>query len=199
MTTDEKILKVAIDMIARKGFKGATTKQIAEKAAVSEMTLFRHFPNKKKILEAAIDRYYYSFQMKELFEHKLIWNLEKDLLMIAETYHTIMKKNKNVIKIAIQEGHNVPGLLDQVNKHPRQLKELIVKYLEKMNERELIRDCDYELTAMNFLYMSYGLFISRSFVSGETITSLSEEDVIKGSVQVFIDHLTPSQVNGKVN
>lgn len=198
MTTDEKILKVAIDMIAKKGFKGATTKQIAEKAAVSEMTLFRHFPSKKKILEAAIDRYYYSFQMKELFEHKLIWNLEKDLLMIAETYHTIMKKNKNVIKIAIQEGHNVPGLLEQVNKHPRQLKELIEKYLKEMHKRKHIKDCDYELTAMNFLYMSYGLFISRSFVSGEIITSLSEEDVIKGSVQVFIDHLTPSKVNEKV-
>lgn len=197
MTTDEKILKVAIDMIAKKGFKGATTKQIAEKAAVSEMTLFRHFPNKKKILEAAIDRYYYTFQMKELFDHKLIWDLEKDLLMIAETYHTIMKKNKNVIKIAIQEGHNVPGLLEQVNKHPRQLKELIVKYLEEMNKRGLIRDCDYELTAMNFLYMSYGLFISRSFVSGEIITSISQEDVIKGSVQVFIDHLTPSEVHEK--
>ncbi|MEH7178022.1 TetR/AcrR family transcriptional regulator [Neobacillus vireti] len=199
MTTDEKILKVAIDMIAKKGFKGATTKQIAEKAGVSEMTLFRHFPNKKKILEAAIDRYYYSFQMKELFEHKLIWNLEKDLLMIAQTYHTIMKKNKNVIKIAIQEGHNVPGLLEQVNKHPRQLKELIEKYLEEMNKRKLIRDCDYELTAMNFLYMSYGLFISRSFVSGEIITSLSEEDVIKGSVHVFIDHLTSSKVDERVH
>lgn len=199
MNTDEKILKVAIDMIAKKGFKGATTKQIAEKAGVSEMTLFRHFANKKKILEAAIDRYYYSFQMMELFEHKLIWNLEKDLLMIAETYHTIMKKNKNVIKIAIQEGHNVPGLLEQVNKHPRQLKELIEKYLVEMNNRKLIRDCDYELTAMNFLYMSYGLFISRSFVSGENITSLSEEDVIKGSVQVFIDYLTPSEVDEKVH
>ncbi|MEH7275486.1 TetR/AcrR family transcriptional regulator [Neobacillus vireti] len=192
-------MKVAIDMIAKKGFKGATTKQIAEKAGVSEMTLFRHFPNKKKILEAAIDRYYYSFQMKELFEHKLIWNLEKDLLMIAQTYHTIMKKNKNVIKIAIQEGHNVPGLLEQVNKHPRQLKELIEKYLEEMNKRKLIRDCDYELTAMNFLYMSYGLFISRSFVSGEIITSLSEEDVIKGSVHVFIDHLTSSKVDERVH
>ncbi|WP_045521921.1 TetR/AcrR family transcriptional regulator [Neobacillus niacini] len=199
MSTDEKILKVAIDMIAKKGFKGATTKQIAEKASVSEMTLFRHFPNKKKILEAAIDRYYYSFQMKELFEHKLIWDLEKDLLMIAETYHKIMKKNKNVIKIAIQEGHNVPGLLEQVNKHPRQLKDLIIKYLEEMNKRELIINADYELTAMNFLYMSYGLFISRSFVSGEIITSLSEEDVIKGSVHVFIDHLTPNGVSEKIH
>ncbi|MDR7079359.1 AcrR family transcriptional regulator [Neobacillus niacini] len=195
MSTDEKILKVAIDMIAKKGFKGATTKQIAEKAAVSEMTLFRHFPNKKKILEAAIDRYYYSFQMKELFEHKLIWDLEKDLLMIAETYHTIMKKNKNVIKIAIQEGHNVQGLNEQVNKHPRQLKELLIKYFEEMKKRGLIIDDDYELTAMNFLYMSYGLFISRSFVQGQTITTLSEDDVIKGSVQVFINHLTPNEVS----
>jgi AcrR family transcriptional regulator len=194
MSTDEKILKVAIDLIAKKGFKGATTKQIAEAAGVSEMTVFRHFENKQKILEAAVDRYYYSFQMKELFEKKLVWDLEKDLLMITNTYHKLMKKNKNVIKIAIQEGNQVKGLLEQVNKHPRQLKEQLIKYFQEMYERGQIIETDFEQTAMNLLYTSYGLFISRSFVSGETITSLSEAEVIKGSVQIYINHLKPKNL-----
>ncbi len=194
MSTDEKILKVAIDLIAKKGFKGATTKQIAEAAGVSEMTVFRHFENKQKILEAAVDRYYYSFQMKELFEKKLVWDLEKDLLMITNTYHKLMKKNKNVIKIAIQEGNQVKGLLEQVNKHPRQLKEQLIKYFQEMYKRGKIIETDFEQTAMNLLYTSYGLFISRSFVSGETITSLSEAEVIKGSVQIYINHLKPKNL-----
>ncbi|OMP67279.1 TetR/AcrR family transcriptional regulator [Domibacillus epiphyticus] len=191
MTIDDKILKEAIDLMALKGYKGATTKTIAENAQVSEMTLFRHFGNKKKILEAAIDRYYYSFQMKELFEQKIQWQLGKDLLLIAQTYHIIMKKNKNVIKIAIQEGKNVKGLLDHVNKHPRQLKELLVKYFEEMRKKNLIIESNYELQAMNFLYMCYGHFISRSFVSGDIITKTPEDEIIKGSVMIFVEYLTP--------
>ncbi|RFU70508.1 TetR/AcrR family transcriptional regulator [Peribacillus saganii] len=193
MKIDDKILNAAIDMIAKKGYKGATTKEIAEKASVSEMTLFRHFGSKKKILEAAVDRYYYSIQMKELFEQKVTWELDKDLLMVAETYHNLMKKNKNVIKIAIQEGSRVKGLLEQVNKHPRQLKELLINYFEEMNRRGLVVDSEYELQAMNFLYMSYGHFISRSFVSGESITSIAEDNIITGGVKVFVENLTPER------
>jgi AcrR family transcriptional regulator len=191
MTIDDQILKEAIDLIALKGYKGATTKKIAENAQVSEMTLFRHFGNKRKILEVAIDRYYYSFQMKELFEQKIQWQLDKDLLMIAETYHIIMKKNKNVIKIAIQEAQNIKGLLEHVNKHPRQLKELLIRYFEEMKKKNLIIDSNYELQAMNFLYMCYGHFISRSFVSGNTITLTTEDEIIKGNVLIFVKFLTP--------
>lgn len=192
--TSEKILKVAIELMAKKGYKGATTKLIAEKANVSEMTIFRHFKTKKKILEAAVDRYYYTIQMKELFEQQIVYDLEQDLFMVAKTYHKLMKNNKNVIKIAIQEGNNVKGLLEQVNKHPRQLKELLIKYFEEMREKELIIETNYEVKAMNFLYLSYGLFISRAFVSGETITSLSEDELILDSIKIFVDHLTPKAI-----
>jgi AcrR family transcriptional regulator len=199
MTITDKILKVAIELMAKKGYKGATTKLIAEKASVSEMTLFRHFKTKRKILEEAVDRYYYTIQMKEIFEQKIVYNLEQDLMMIAQTYHKLMKNNKNVIKIAIQEGNSVKGLLNQVNKHPRQLKQLIIEYFEEMRNRGLIIDADYEVKAMNFLYLHYGIFISRSFVAGETITtdtitSLTEEELIKDSVQIFVHHLTPNRL-----
>ncbi|MEK3990257.1 TetR/AcrR family transcriptional regulator [Robertmurraya sp. FSL R5-0851] len=190
MTINEKILKVAIDLMAKKGYKGATTKQIAEKAGVSEMTLFRNFGSKKKILEAAVDRYYYSIQMKEIFEQRIVWEIEKDLQMVAETYHKLMKKNKNVIKIALQEGGSVSGLHEQVNKHPRQLKELLVKYFQEMNSKGLVVETNYELHAMNFLYMCYGHFISRSFMQGENITQISEDEIVQGGVRNFAQNLS---------
>ncbi|WP_428908037.1 TetR/AcrR family transcriptional regulator [Niallia sp. Krafla_26] len=197
MTTSDKILKVAIELMASKGYKGATTKLIAEKANVSEMTVFRQFKTKRKILEEAIDRYYYTIQFKELFKERIVYDLEKDLMMVAKLYHKLMKNNKNVIKIAIQEGNNVKGLLDQVNKHPRQLKELLVQYFNEMRDKNLIIEDDYEAKAMNFLYLHYGIFISRSFVAGEevtaeTITSLPEEALIKDSVQVLVNQLSPT-------
>lgn len=189
--TGEKILQVAIELMAKKGFNAVTTKEIAKEASVSEMTLFRHFGTKKKLLEEAVDRFYYTISFKKLFVDKIVWDLEKDLLLIAKTYHELMKRNRYVIHLALKEGGNIEGLLEQVNKHPRQLKELMINYFTRMQQDKKMIECDVEMYAMSFLYMHYGLFISRSFVSGETITSLSEDEFIKNSVTLFCGQLTP--------
>ncbi len=41
-----QLLEVAISIFGQRGFRGATTKAIAEAAGVSEATIFRHFPSK---------------------------------------------------------------------------------------------------------------------------------------------------------
>lgn len=48
--TRERILIAAREVVARKGKSAATTREIAEVAAVNEATLFRHFGTKEKLL-----------------------------------------------------------------------------------------------------------------------------------------------------
>lgn len=48
-----QILEVAIAVFGRRGFRGATTRAIAETAGVSEATIFRHFPSKDDLYVAA--------------------------------------------------------------------------------------------------------------------------------------------------
>jgi TetR/AcrR family transcriptional regulator, transcriptional repressor of aconitase len=43
------IVAAAVPLFARKGFSGATTKELAEAAGISEALLFRHFPSKKHL------------------------------------------------------------------------------------------------------------------------------------------------------
>ncbi|MBV9241794.1 MAG: TetR/AcrR family transcriptional regulator [Acidobacteria bacterium] len=50
----EQILKTAIDLFARKGFAGTTTKEIARAAGVSEAMVFRHFAKKSDIYDAIL-------------------------------------------------------------------------------------------------------------------------------------------------
>ena len=52
----EQILDAAIDVVARSGFRDAGTAVIAARLGVSEPTLFRHFPTKRALYLAAIDR-----------------------------------------------------------------------------------------------------------------------------------------------
>jgi len=48
----QAIIETAMPLFARKGFAGTTTKEIAERAGVSEALLYQHFPNKAALYEA---------------------------------------------------------------------------------------------------------------------------------------------------
>lgn len=50
-----QILAVAMKLFARQGFRGTTTRQIAECARVNEAILFRHFPRKDDLYWAILD------------------------------------------------------------------------------------------------------------------------------------------------
>lgn len=51
----ERLLHAAHEVFAAEGFRGATTRRIAEQAGVNEVTLFRHFASKEALLGAAIE------------------------------------------------------------------------------------------------------------------------------------------------
>jgi AcrR family transcriptional regulator len=48
----DSILKAALGVFAENGFRGTTTRALAEAAGVSEALLFQHFPNKEALYEA---------------------------------------------------------------------------------------------------------------------------------------------------
>lgn len=50
-----QLLDVAIDLFARKGFAGTTTREIASAAGVTEAIIFRHFATKQDLYKAILD------------------------------------------------------------------------------------------------------------------------------------------------
>ena len=51
-----QIVDAAIALFGRHGFKGTTTKSLAQASGVSEATIFKHFPTKNDLYAAAFDR-----------------------------------------------------------------------------------------------------------------------------------------------
>jgi len=50
----DRILAAARELFAERGYRGATTRGLADQAGVSLMTLHRHFPTKAELFEAAV-------------------------------------------------------------------------------------------------------------------------------------------------
>lgn len=54
MDTRESLLEAAVEVFADLGWRGTTTRRVAERAGVNEVTLFRHFGSKEALIEAAV-------------------------------------------------------------------------------------------------------------------------------------------------
>jgi TetR/AcrR family transcriptional regulator len=50
-----QLLDAALNLFSQKGFNGATTKEIAASAGVTEAIVFRHFPTKHALYEAVLE------------------------------------------------------------------------------------------------------------------------------------------------
>src|SRR5215208_1744856 len=51
----DQILSIAVSLFSNRGFRGTTTKEIAQAAGVSEAMVFRHFATKEELYAAILD------------------------------------------------------------------------------------------------------------------------------------------------
>jgi AcrR family transcriptional regulator len=68
----EQILDVATGLFAQQGFRGTTTRLIAERAAVNEALIFRHFPSKEELYWAVIERKIVTSAPRERMQQNLV-------------------------------------------------------------------------------------------------------------------------------
>ncbi len=84
-----KIIETARRIFAEKGFHGATTRELAEEAGVSEALIFKHFPSKEAIYKAMISLCQKSETWSEAYK---LLELEPSTSTLAVMLHFIGAK-----------------------------------------------------------------------------------------------------------
>jgi AcrR family transcriptional regulator len=190
-TTGEKILLATINLMAEKGYDSTTTKEIALAAGVNEVTLFRHFGTKEKLLEAAFNRFHYGNEMTKLFNEGLKGNLHEDLLTLSRTYHNIMNRNRKLISISLKGSSTLPdAVLQEASRNPKHLKNLLAEYLTAMSSQGKVVTSNPEIQALSFMWMNFGAFIS-SLHTKEAVSEETLNEFIEESVRLFTKALSP--------
>jgi AcrR family transcriptional regulator len=82
--TAEAIIDATLQLIGEKGLKGTTTRAIAQAAGVHEVTIFRNFGTKTRLLNAAIAHRFTTVQVDSV---RYTGDVEADLVRLAQSYH----------------------------------------------------------------------------------------------------------------
>ncbi len=113
IVADETIFNAAMQTVFERGYAGATTKQIAEAAHISEVTLFRKYGNKAELIKQAISALTKQIDFESATQYT--GNAAADLLRVTQMYQGTAVKNGQFIYAIILEIHRNPDLVDVIH------------------------------------------------------------------------------------
>ena len=107
---EERIINASFQILEKEGISKTTTKKIAERAGVSEVTLFRKFKNKQNLIELSKDYYceYLIKNLEDIFEFEKNISVEEYLKTRFEKFVNLTDHELNTIKIGIEEVRDIP-------------------------------------------------------------------------------------------
>ena len=134
--TKQQLLDAAVRVYAESGFRGATTRRIAEEAGVNEVTLFRLFGSKAALIEAAVSAVSRTGPPGGLPDHPV--DPVAELTTWAEHDHRFMLEMRGMIRMSMAEMNERPECADNAAHHPSQSFLHLTHYIERLAERKLI-------------------------------------------------------------
>jgi AcrR family transcriptional regulator len=120
--THQKLVQAAIETINDFGIDGATSKRIAERAGVAELTLFRLFGNKAALIEAALQS---ESGVLEKSATEYTGDLEDDLLRLVTAFIGLAQQQGRMLVTIYAEAARRPELQDLLTTQANHFKNVI--------------------------------------------------------------------------
>jgi AcrR family transcriptional regulator len=192
----QDILMAAMQLFAKKGFRGTTTRDLATHAEVNEAIIFRHFNTKEALYSAILE---HKAGEHRAARHEVLEKLAagtddqeffetvgRSFLQKHETDSTFLR----LLLFSALEGHELSDMFMSsmlVEKNP------FAAYIERRIEEGAFRPMNAELAARGF----FGMFVS--YVLWQEIFGLKNkqphdrEEVIRTFVSIFLTGIQKEQ------
>jgi AcrR family transcriptional regulator len=186
-TTKDRLLRATLKLISEKGYLGATTREIAHEAGVTELTLFRHFGSKERLFEELLKSYTFLPKLKELLPELDGVSFEKDLTLIGTRFLLTLKERKYMVKIMYSEVTTYPEKIRIVyNKFLDEMRSTLAKYFETLQERGLLRkDLSPKMAARMFLWVLFSYFRAEEIMRPGGMKKISLERHMREIIDIF--------------
>ena len=126
---DEEIYRAVVQVISERGYAGATTKQMADAANVSEVTLFRKYESKLQLVQQAIVFLVSQADFEAATQYT--GDLAADLLRVVQAYQESAVQNGQFIFVILAEMQRYVEMADLIDVPLgifRRIGELLARY-----------------------------------------------------------------------
>ncbi len=181
--TSDLILTAAMELFSEKGYAAVTTKEIAAKAQVSEVTLFRYFETKKAMYQKVFEKFVINPSMDEILNRELTGDLRTDLTNIALSFQNMIKGNLRLIRINLKDNKELFDFDGQQVFPDKLIIEKLTPYFTDMKEKGKIIG-EPSVLAVDFVLINISLILFLIY-SGD-MPELESNKYVESLINIFI-------------
>lgn len=137
--TRQRILDATLKVFIDKGYKGATTRRIAQEADVNEVTIFRHFGNKLKLIAAVLEQASGTSDFEQVIENQLSGDIRSDFEHLIKHLALGRRKNWETMRLFMCEVHNIPELHEIMHQKMEEREQVFVDYFQQQIDAGVLR------------------------------------------------------------
>jgi AcrR family transcriptional regulator len=207
MAGDERrlqILQVAVSLFSQRGFRGTTTKEIAQAAGVSEAMVFRHFATKQELYRAILD--YKAcltdtldpcLAVADAVERKDDRGVFEQLAFNSLQRHERDTEFHRLLLYAALEGHELAEMFWERN--VRSLYEFLGAYIRDRQRDGAMIEIDPAVVVRAFV----GMVIHHSLNNklwdrGRSLLNISNEDAARHFTDILLRGITNQQTSKRL-
>ena len=183
----QQIIAAAMELFAKKGFRGTTTRDLATQAGVNEAIIFRYFKTKEELYSAIIEhkageRDLHREELERLAakddDEEFLQAVGRSFLEKHETDTTFMR----LLLFSALEGHQLSEMFvsSMAARHP------IANYIERRIHEGAFRQLDPQLAARALIGMFAGFIMWQQIFGFKNKQPRDREEVVRTFVSIFL-------------
>ena len=151
--TEVRIVEAAAQLFAHNGFKGTTTRDIAQLANLNEATLFRYFPRKPELFWAAVESHIARVKLARATQISLASDDEPTIvvpLLIAFILDSL-NNQPDLRRLLHVAAFELPQADQMIREHLGPIFDMVCAYFRRCAEKGTVRNVAPPLAALGLL------------------------------------------------
>ena len=190
-TKDEKrqeILKSSMQLFARSGFRGTTTRDLATQADVNEAIIFRYFRSKTELYRAILEEKVHQGHDEHYIEVAKLAESSDPRTFLEFVGNKFLERHEQdstfmrLLLFSALEGHELAEMFMEA----MAVRDPIVSYLERQMVEGTFRRMDPYLASRAFLGMLVAHIQMQEIFGQKKRVEFSREEVVKTFVSIFL-------------
>jgi AcrR family transcriptional regulator len=141
VNTRDEILNAAAGVFAQHGFRGSTTRRIADAAGVNEITIFRQFGSKEALIREAMQHLTQSANLTTLPQAPV--DPQRELTEWSASFIQHLRLRSSIIRKTMSEMEERPEMSECASYVPRQASNDLCDYLTALKHQGFVK-VDFE-------------------------------------------------------
>lgn len=195
--TQHKLLDAAIEAFSENGFKGTSTRDIAERAGVHHPLITYHFKNKDQLWRAAADKVFREFRrsLAASFENEQHTCPKQRMAALIRAYLYYAKSQPALHKVMVQEASYPNPRLDWlIENHLRPFFDTTFVMIEELQRVGVAPAGNPKLIFNMIRLSSGGLLALGNELRGSSDIDIDQDDTLEEIAEVIVAVFLPGEV-----